>query len=309
MSPERSREIYLREEPLNEINSVEFILKKSEEIELSSDFLEKIINFNNFNKDKNLEINKIKIEPFLKDYINSSFNKNTFSFPQTTYLPKKTQDFSIDVPHVPQSIDFGYVYLTNPREREALLKEVLRVMSEMDTQSVNAAVFCDRGARPIATLMAQLWPAFSDKPMPKFFFVNTDPKRTYNFEAEAVPQSDIEDLNAWLLNEYSDEENPFRNGNARVCVIDENKSTGKSAAFVQGVVNRALGDKTEYIYCDWANVGGSSLSWRNNGTMIGAETQKGKFKSIPVSSKQADMLQEDLVRMAEEYASRATTIA
>ena len=47
------------------------------------------------------------------------------------------------------------------------------------------------------------------------------------------------------------------------------------------------------------------MPWRNNEDMIGAQTEAGKFKSRRLETKQAEMLQDDLVRLGQSYVAAA----
>ncbi len=236
---------------------------------------------------------KIKIYP-------SIYPLKTYTFPQFPPLPQKN-----NVIIEPSTPDFDYMYLTDQWARRSLLEGTLAAMRKMSQEGVNVAIFCDRGARPIATLVLALWDEASFGPLPRFFFVNSNPKTTYSFNAELVPVETINQVRNWLAAE-DELPNALREGSARVAVIDENKSTGKTAGFLADVVKRAFPDTVENIYCDWINA--FAIPWRNNSRMIGADNIPGQFRSQELQSRMSELLQADLRKLAQSHRREAVAV-
>lgn len=221
-----------------------------------------------------------------------------FLAPQTINLPGLSHA-PTHLTHQAVVDDFGYSFLRDANDRAELLVRMVEITMDIERDGVNTVVFCDRGARPLAVLVAQLWGAVSERPLPPFFFINTDPKWEYNFDAGEIPSHVLAQMKEWLSDEYPDGDNPLRDGQAKIRVIDETKATGRSARFVADIIRRAFPDEVDGIDCVWAEARG--MPWRDCPAVIGADTDPGKFKSRQLETAQAKLLTEDLMRLAQEH--------
>lgn len=288
-----------------DLNSVPFF-SEIEKNFIKSPLKNKLNNqISSFDNTSKIIINHQKLIDKSNLIIPNIINLPTFYIPSNVSRPAFRP---VVTEYLPSADDYGYVYLTNPYERQRLLAQMVRVTVQMVENAVNTVVFCDRGARPLATLVGQLWGALSNGELPRFFFINTDPKSTYRVDALDIPEETMNDLRRWLAGQYPAKPNPFIDGQARVCVLDENKSTGKSANFVANIVRRAFPGQIASIYCDWADLNGTPAPWRNQPGMIGAATIPGSFKSQKIASKQAQMLQEDLIKLSQDYLLRGSGV-
>lgn len=291
----------------------EYIRPKEEKYPIKKLLIEKLYKINDFNLIKKEYKNEIFSSSFNliknlennleKDYLSKIFQNPTFKLPSkplVTRFPSVSPVPSF-VEHSLSPDDYGYTHLRSAADRRELLDRMVEVLGGMDIVRVNAMVFCDRGARPLATLAAQLWGAISDRPMPAVFFINTDPKHRYKIDASDIPDDVMDQVREWLASEHPDGENPFREGEAVVCVLDEIKGAGRSADFVANIVRRAFPGQVRTVYTEWAGVHGGSRPWRDRSDMIGAETVHGSFRSRELDTEQARMLTADLVRLAQSY--------
>lgn len=268
----------------------------------------KIIIQNNFKIKNDLKkiILKEKFSKNLNDYLfslNQLSKKNLYKIQTPTFV---IDSGSHVLPVTPQGVeaaydDYGYALITNPRERRELLDSAAKMTQVIAERGTNAVVFCDRGARPLSVLVDVLWGMFSAEPVPPFFFINTNTKDTYQTDASDVPAERIRQLRAWIASEYPEGSNPFREAQRPVvaCVVDEIKGTGRSANFVANLVRRAFPDRAGTVFCQWAEV--FHPVWRDNASMIGAVTVPGEFRSTELQSRMAELLRQDLTRLAARY--------
>lgn len=267
-----------------------------------------------------LEKNLKNIEYNLQNNFKNQFNRPTDTFiiqslslkdllPSTSRisLPPLTPAALVRVdikPHVPQPQDLGYGILTDPRLRQELLQRTIAIIQEMDASGINTIVYADRGARPIATLVGALWSTITDREIPATFFINSDPKRAFLEDASDIPEAVIEELRTWLAEQHEDRDNPLRDGDARIAVVDENFSTGKTARFLGNVVKRAFPGTVTSVEGKWVNAFG--IPWRNRADMIGVETEPGSFRSRQFVTATSQLLIEDLVALARNEARTRT---
>jgi hypothetical protein len=268
-------------------------------------------NFSNFN---DLFITERNSSNVYSQYLRGSISNPSFVLASVTPDVRRTPfpmyaSTAQVAAHEVVADDYGYALLRDARVRQELLKRTVEMVVGMNARGVNAVVFCDRGARPIATLVAELWSSISDKPLPPLFFINTALKHQFATDASDVPADILSDLRGWLSLQYPDGENPLRDGDATVCVVDEVKASGRSAGFVASLVQRAFPDTAELVYCDWVDQGGHATTgvWRDRPEMIGAKTIPDSLRSEELATEQARMLKEDLRKLAEEYGKERIT--
>lgn len=148
------------------------------------------------------------------------------------------------------------------------------LIDKMVGSDADVVVFLDKSARPLAWMVAELWPLFAQgKPMPEFKFVNIDAAQWANLPGDGARPTEEDMASVKVSNEeivrlrevftpkvatsHDGEHSELEYGNStfldgkKVMIVDEISTTGATLQFANEVMHRAFPEVNEIYPVAW----------------------------------------------------------